>query len=125
MTEEIAKVLVADDDEGVRSTACEILRGEGYDVSEAEDGQVALDILEDQGADVLVLDVRMPRRDGIAVLEALDEPPPVVVLVSAFSLDEELRQRLGAKVFRYLRKPVAPNVLLDVVAQAAQAAAAG
>ncbi len=125
MTEEIAKVLVADDDEGVRSTACEIFRGEGYDVSEAEDGQVALDILEDQGADVLVLDVRMPRRDGIAVLEALDEPPPVVVLVSAFSLDEELRQRLGAKVFRYLRKPVAPNVLLDVVAQAAQAAAAG
>ncbi len=121
MTEDVAKVLVADDDEGVRSTACEILRGEGYDVSEAEDGQVALEILKDEGADVLVLDVRMPRRDGIAVLDALDDPP-VVVLVSAFSLDDDLRAHLGDKVFRYLRKPVAPQVLLDVVAQAAQAA---
>lgn len=114
-------VLVADDDAGVRATACEILRGQGYHVTEAEDGEVALEKLASTAPEVLLLDVRMPRRDGISVLDSVDDPP-VVVLVSAFSLDPDLRARLGSKVFRYLRKPVPPARLLEVVAQAAAVA---
>jgi CheY-like chemotaxis protein len=121
----MTKVLVVDDDDGVRTTACEILRGDGYEVSQAEDGEEALVVLEREDPEVLVLDVRMPRRDGISLLDALDRPP-VVVLVSAFSLENDVRARLGDKVFRYLRKPVAPYLLLEVVAAAAaRAASAG
>lgn len=108
------KILLADDDGGVRSTAAEILRMAGYDVIEAEDGLVALELLETNQVTVLVLDVLMPRRDGIAVLEALDAPP-VTVIASAFSVDPEVRDRLGDKVFTYLKKPVPPAQLLEVV----------
>lgn len=111
-------VLVADDDAAVRSTVSQILRREGYEVFEAEDGEVALEVLRVEHISVLVLDIRMPRRDGIGVLDAL-EAPPKVLLVSAFSLDTDTRARLDAKVFRYLRKPVPPDRLVQAVAEAA------
>jgi CheY-like chemotaxis protein len=114
-------VLVADDDHGVRTTLCQILRDAGYSVLEAEDGEVALQQLQRHPVAVLVLDIRMPRRDGIAVLDALNDPP-VVLLVSAFSVNKETRDRIGSKVHRYLRKPVAPLHLLECVAEAAEAA---
>jgi CheY-like chemotaxis protein len=110
-------VLVADDDDAVRSTLCEILRHAGYTVFEAEDGDVALEQLKRHEVAVLVLDIRMPKRDGVAVLDALNDPP-VVLLVSAFSVDQETRDRIGPKVHRYLRKPVAPQYLLDCIAEA-------
>ncbi|HZU79497.1 MAG TPA: response regulator [Acidimicrobiales bacterium] len=111
-------VLVADDDLGIRSTVAEILRNEGYDVREAQDGDEALARLADGPVDVLLLDVRMPRRDGPAVLAALASPP-VTILVSAFSLDGPLRQAVETKIFRYMRKPVRPRELISAVAEAA------
>lgn len=114
-----AKVLLVDDDLAVRSTTAEILRNAGYDVVEAEDGLVALEIIEDVRlpVSVMVLDLFMPRCDGIGVLEALDRPP-VTVIASAFGIEPEAKARLGDKVFHYLKKPVPPATLIDVVAQA-------
>ena len=116
------RVLVADDDFGVRSTVVQILRDAGYGVIEAEDGEVALQKLNQEPVNVVVLDIRMPKRDGIAVLDALSDPP-VVLLVSAFSVDPDTRVRIGPKVYRYLRKPVAPRQLLDCLADAAASVA--
>jgi len=117
VTKRHADVLVTDDDDGIRSTVAAMLRAEGFDVIEASDGDMALEMLEEHQVDVLVLDIRMPRMDGISVLDAL-EVPPVVLLVSAFSMDEEIRSRTSGKVFRYLRKPVAPGRLIGFVAEA-------
>jgi len=108
-------VLMADD--AVRTTLCQILGQAGYTVLEAEDGDMALEQLERHRVAVLVLDIRMPKRDGIAVLDALNDPP-VVLLVSAFSVDKETWDRIGPKVHRYMRKPVAPRYLLDCIAEA-------
>jgi len=66
-----------------------------------------------------VLDVRMPHRDGIEVLDALDEPPPVV-LMSAYCLDPAERSRLGDKVDAFLKKPFEPLRLLEEVGAAAR-----
>src|SRR5579884_358730 len=115
-------VAVADDDLGVRTTVAEILRADGYEVLEAEDGLVALAVLREHDVAVLILDIRMPHLDGIGVLDAL-EAPPAVLVVSAFTVDVATRARIGAKVFRFLRKPVAPLVLLQAVAEAAQRSA--
>ena len=107
-------VLVVDDEEAVRSSAAEILRGEGYEVIEAPDGEVALDLLGRHPVSVMVLDIRMPRRDGVSVLEALADPPPVV-LMSAYCLDPDTEARLGTKVGAFLKKPFAPLRLIEEV----------
>ena len=119
-----AKVLVADDDRGVRVSVVRILSGCGYSVAEAEDGQEALDKLAIDEIDAVVLDVRMPRKDGISVLEDLvpAPPPPGVLLVTAYDIDRETRSRLGTRVLRILRKPVPPPVLIEAVSEAVEAA---
>lgn len=108
-------VLVVDDDGPLRSTWAEILRGSGYSVEVAEDGDSALRFLGQQSVGVVLLDLRMPRRDGLSVLEELTAPQ-LVVLVSAYSLDEATRARVEAKVVTYLEKPVPPQRLLRTVA---------
>ena len=108
-------VLVVDDDDAVRSTSAGILRTSGYTVAVASDGDVALRLLERQSVGVVLLDLQMPRRDGLSVLDAMSAPQPVVI-VSAHSLDEATRARVGAKVVTYLEKPVPPERLLRTVA---------
>ncbi len=93
-------------------------------MAEAEDGQEALDKLAIHEVDAVVLDVRMPRKDGISVLEDLDPepPPPGVLLVTAYDIDRETRSRLGTRVHRILRKPVPPLVLIEAVSEAVDVA---
>jgi CheY-like chemotaxis protein len=110
----LADVLVADDEEPVRTSVAEILRSAGYSVVEAVDGQDALDVLESGSVSVLLLDIRMPRRTGIEVLQALDSPPNVI-LMSAYRFEGEDKRSVGHKVFSHLMKPVAPRQLLDEV----------
>src|SRR5579872_88662 len=85
-------VLVVDDNGSVRSTMAEILRESGYSVETAEDGDVALDVLHRCSVGMMLLDLQMPHRDGLSVLEALTTPQ-LVVLVSAYSLDAATRAR--------------------------------
>ena len=108
-------VLVVDDNPDIRSSFAEILRGAGFSVLTAEDGQAALDLIRGQAFGVVLLDMRMPRKNGEEVLEELESPPPVV-LISAYTLDWELRTRFGSKVVSYLQKPVSPHKLLPLVA---------
>jgi two-component system, chemotaxis family, chemotaxis protein CheY len=109
-----ADVLVVDDDSDVRWTVAEILRSAGFSVAEAEDGEIALGLLSAHRYRLVLLDVRMPKRDGVAVMEALEEAPPVVVH-SAYTIDAEQRERLGTRVVDYLHKPVSPQKLLRAV----------
>ncbi len=108
-------VLVVDDDEAIRKTWAEILRTSGYSVALAEDGDVALDLLKRQSVGMILLDLQMPRRDGLSVLEALTAPQ-LVVIASGHSLDEATRARTDAKVVTFLEKPVPPERMLEVVA---------
>ncbi|HEY7948223.1 MAG TPA: response regulator [Acidimicrobiales bacterium] len=118
-------MLVVDDDGALRSTEASILRGAGYSVATAEDGDVALRLLKEMTVGLVLLDLRMPRRDGLSVLESLDSPQ-LVVLVSAYSLDDATRAKVDARVVTYLEKPVHPQRLLETVADSlSQVAAPG
>jgi DNA-binding response OmpR family regulator len=114
-----AQVLVVDDEFAVRTTEAAILRAAGYEVLEASDGLEALALLRDREVGAVVLDVRMPSCDGIAVASALEDPPPIV-LVSAHVLDEEEIEQLSGKVAVFLDKPVPPTQLLEQVRLALQ-----
>ncbi|MGO9956429.1 MAG: response regulator [Solirubrobacteraceae bacterium] len=80
-----------------------------------EDGEIALNVLGQQSVGMVLLDIRMPRRDGLSVLEALPAPQ-LVVLASGHALDEATLARAEAKIVTFLEKPVPPERLLDVVA---------
>ncbi|MGA2521569.1 MAG: response regulator [Acidimicrobiales bacterium] len=110
-------VLVVDDDEGVRQSVAEILRRAHHSVAEAENGERALECLEEMEVRVLVVDVRMPRLDGIGLLRLLEDPPPAI-LISAYVVDDDARRSLGTKVRAYLRKPFRPEHLLEAVTSA-------
>jgi len=114
-------VLVADDDDGMRETLVDILGFSGYDVLQAVDGDDTLRVLGQQSVDVLLLDLAMPKRDGLSVLEVLGPPPPKVVILSAFEYygpKDIDHMGLGRKVTRALRKPCPPVELLAAVSDA-------
>jgi DNA-binding response OmpR family regulator len=108
-------ILVADDDERVRGSVSDILRLEGYTVTEADDGDVAVRLLGTRRFDALVFDNRMARVDAMAVLESLEDPPPAVIM-SAHDVDAIGRKDLAVRGIAYLHKPVDPEHLLDAVA---------
>ncbi len=110
-------VLVVDDEEAVRASVADVLRTVGYTVIEAADGEDALRLLTTMRFDAMVLDLKMPRRDGVSLLGSLTRPPPVVLL-SAHDLDEQARRRVGTAIVTYLQKPVPPQRLLHAVAAA-------
>jgi len=117
-------VLVVDDDADIRASVAEILRGQGYVVREAEDGDEALAMIGRERFALMVLDMGMPRRDGVGVLDALADLPPVVVM-SAHSLPGQEKSWLGPKVRSYLKKPFPPRKLIDEVADILSGAEGG
>ena len=63
------KILIIDDERGIRSTLKEILEYENYTVEEAEDGEKGLDLLSKNKYDVVLCDIKMPKIDGMEVLD--------------------------------------------------------
>jgi CheY-like chemotaxis protein len=117
-------VLIAEDDSDVRETLKGIVSTQGHSIMEAEDGEKALEILSRDLVDVLILDLHMPRKDGLSVLREIDVPPPMVIIYSAFEYYsiEEIKDQVGSKVFRALRKPVPPLELIAAVSEGVAAA---
>jgi CheY-like chemotaxis protein len=107
-------VLVVEDNDDIRSSFSDILRTVGYTVIEAADGEEALSLLATMRFDAMVLDLKLPRRDGASLLSALSEPPAVVV-VSAYELDDRTRHSAGSTIVANLSKPVLPQQLVDAV----------
>lgn len=114
---ETLDVLVVDDEDSVRSSICEILGTAGLTTGEASDGEVALEKLRSGLFSAMVVDVRMPRLDGLALLQRLSSPPPTI-LVSAYAIGPDVRELLAGKVLAYLQKPFRPEELLKAVASA-------
>lgn len=116
-----ATVLVVDDEQGMRDTVREILETVGYEVTTAATGDDALVRLRQQDFDVVLMDIRMPGRDGISVLREIGGPPPPVVMMTAYAVEDQLRAAVDAQSFAVVHKPVPPAYLLDLVARAAAA----
>jgi two-component system response regulator MprA len=103
------KVLVVDDEPSVRSALQRALALERYDVQLAEDGQQALDTLAEGVVDAIVLDVVMPRVDGLEVcrrLRAAGDRTPVLMLTARDAIDDRV-DGLDAGADDYLVKPFA------------------
>jgi DNA-binding NtrC family response regulator len=102
-----ATVLICDDEELIRWSLAEHLKGEGYNVLEAEDGLDCLDKVARFAPDLVITDIKMPRMDGLSALRTLrerDHELPVIVLTAHGAVDSAVEAtRLGARA--YLSKP--------------------
>ncbi|MFD7583129.1 response regulator transcription factor, partial [Kitasatospora sp. NPDC059817] len=107
-------VLVVEDDPGVRNTLDHLLRFEGYRVLTTTDGQEALELLEHRRPDLAVVDVVMPRLDGLALCRMLrrrGDRLPILVLTARHQLGDRVAG-LDAGADDYLAKPFATEELL-------------
>lgn len=111
-----AHVLVVDDDRGIREFVRTVLADEGYAVSEATDGQEALERVEAQRPDVILLDMRMPVMDGWEFARTYRQRPgphaPIVIVTAALDVAKDAKE-IGADGF--LAKPFQLDDLLDLV----------
>jgi CheY-like chemotaxis protein len=114
-------VLVVDDETGMRETLVDILEAAGYTVTPAPDGGAALAMATEQSFDVIVMDIRMPVLTGVEVLSRLEHPPPQIVLMTAYAMEEQLEQARDNRAFAIMQKPFQVPYLLRVVADAAAA----
>ena len=112
-----ARVLVVDDHADTRDLLAAILTTDGYEVTLADDGDVALQCYRERAADVVLMDLYMPRRNGVATIRDLRAEFPGVVIV-AMSGDagaiwqDALAEARAAGAQLTLRKPIEPWVLL-------------
>jgi DNA-binding response OmpR family regulator len=109
-------VLVADDDADVRDLVAFRLDRAGYEVMAAADGQDALELARSRSPDIAVLDVMMPRLDGLQVtrqMRAIDELARVPVLLLTASVHEAaVTQGFEAGADDYMKKPFSPADLV-------------
>ena len=106
-------ILVADDDREIVESISIFLKGEGYSVFKAYDGLEALDILFENEVHLMILDIMMPRLDGIKTLMKLRESRNIpVILLSAKSEDADNILGLAAGADDYVTKPFNPSELM-------------
>ena len=101
------RVLIAEDETIIRLDLRGLLEGAGHEVcAEAKDGVEAVELARSRRPDVALLDVKMPRLDGIeAARQILDERPIPIVMLTAYGQDELVSRAIEAGVFGYLVKP--------------------
>ena len=120
------RILIVDDDPVSRHFLTKILEGEGYSVASAGDGAEGLEQLRNKDVDLALLDVWMPRMNGLEVLghmrnEAIGTK---AVIMTSDGTPETLLQAIREQAYQYLTKPVDPETLVHLVADALSATAA-
>jgi putative two-component system response regulator len=114
--EHIPTILIADDEESNRALLTEILGVDRYRIVLAQDGEEAIEILENEEVDLVLSDVMMPRRSGFAVCRALKSNPDTrlipVVLVTSLSASEDRMQGIESGADDFINKPVNKEELM-------------
>ncbi|MFT6972587.1 MAG: two-component system nitrogen regulation response regulator NtrX, partial [Roseivirga sp.] len=116
----MAKILIIDDEKSIRSTLREILEYEGYSIEEAKDGQEGLEKLIADHYDIALCDVRMPKMDGIELLERVQMAgiDTQFIMISAHGTIETAVDATKMGAFDFVPKPPDLNRLLLTVKNA-------
>ena len=111
------KVLVVDDEKGIRFLLEEALLHRGFEVSLARDGQESLEKLEENHFDLVVTDINMPRLDGVSMLKSMHETgrEEKVIIMTGNPSDQRLLDEDMPQVVTRLSKPFGMETFLNVV----------
>lgn len=116
----MARILVIDDDRPLRGAFRVVLEAAGYDVIDAADGEAGLRLHSEHGADLVIVDIFMPRRDGLEVIRALRAviPRPKIIAISGggdSGHTDILMTAAALGAASTLHKPFEPHELLAVI----------
>jgi CheY-like chemotaxis protein/anti-sigma regulatory factor (Ser/Thr protein kinase) len=113
----MSTILIVEDDRMTRHVLQSVLNGAGYSTRVASDGVEALEVLQAQHFDLLLLDVWMPRMNGLDLLAKLRarESRPRVIVMTSDDAPETLLKAVREQAFKYVHKPVQPAELLDTI----------
>jgi CheY-like chemotaxis protein len=115
------RFLVVDDNEDIRDVFCRLVERSGHLVATAEDGHAAVEVLQDESFDVMLLDLTMPRMGGVEVVRWLRAHPEVapamrIVIISAWAGEHRaVLQELGVETV--MQKPLRIQQLTDLIAE--------
>jgi DNA-binding NtrC family response regulator len=115
----MATILLIDDEASIRRTLKEILEFEKYQVLEAPDGFSAIDIFKKSAIDIVLLDIKMPKMDGLEVLDFLQEinPEIPVIMISGHGTVETAVGAIKKGAFDFIEKPLDLNRILVLLRQ--------
>lgn len=114
------KILVVDDEELIRETLKDILEHEGYQIEEASDGEMAINLIKRNKFDAILCDIKMPKKDGMEVLEVSMETAPdvPVIMISGHGTVETAIEATKKGAFDFISKPPDLNRLLITIRNA-------
>lgn len=116
----MAKILVIDDERSIRNTLKEILEFEKFDVEVAEDGPEGIEMIGKNSFDVVLCDIKMPRMDGMEVLEQIlqSDPDTTVVMISGHGTIDNAVEAIKKGAYDFISKPLDLNRLLITIRNA-------
>lgn len=115
------RILVADDEEGLRTFLAESLERDGHEIEQAEDGAAALAAAREEPFDVILTDLKMPKLDGMSLVRTLrtEQPNVEIIVLTAFGDVGTAVEAMKLGVFDYLQKPVSsPAAVRELVRSA-------
>ena len=113
----LKKIMVVDDEPGIRNILFDVLSGEGFSVTLAEDGLDSLEYLRKRSFDLLITDINMPRLDGIGLLRKMKKAgrKERLIVMTGGAFDRTGIEKEIPQVVFHLKKPFYVKHLLDAV----------
>jgi CheY-like chemotaxis protein len=112
------EILLVEDDEKIRDLLGRFLKAGGHHVRPVKDGQEALDAIPGNNFNIILMDIRMPRLDGLSALSEIRKTSQTpVVLITGYQINEGIEKALQDKTVACLRKPFTFNDLNTLIAR--------
>jgi DNA-binding response OmpR family regulator len=117
---EPCKVLIIEDDESARKQLAKLVRKEGFEVTEAEDGAVGFKTFKEMNHDIIITDFSLPKMDGLELIHGVKRhsPEAQIILVTAFGGDDVAIMALRDGVLDYIKKPIDIDALVLALGRA-------
>lgn len=111
------KIMIVDDEAGIRNLLLDVLSGEGFKITMAKDGQESIDKMKNHHFDLLITDLNMPRMNGIELLRAMKKKrrKEKIIIMTGESFSSPFNRKDIPHVETMLKKPFHINKLIETV----------
>ena len=114
---ENTKLLIVDDDVNFGYTLSKVLAKKGYETTTAKDGFRALELIKENEFDTVLMDIKMPAMNGVETYKKIKEirPSTIVIMMSAFSVADLIREAVKEGVYAVIRKPFDMDEAIKII----------